>query len=58
MDLTLGGTILASKTDIQLVLSSLCSVGAPVYMAKVFMYLRIVLVFLTALYMHLISSSV
>ena len=58
MCLTLGETILASTTDIQIVLSSKCNVGSPVWSAKASMYLRITLVFLTAFYMHLISTSV
>ena len=53
MCLNLGVTILASTTEIQLVLSSQCTVGACVYSAKASMYLRITLVFFTALYMHL-----
>ena len=56
--LTLGVTILASTTEIQLVLSSQCTVSAPVYSAKASMYLRITLGFFTSLYMHLISPSV
>ena len=58
MSLTLGVTILASTIEIQLVLSSQCTVCAPVCSAKDPMYLRITLVFLTALYMHLIYPSV
>ena len=58
MCLTIGVTILASTTEIQLVLSSQCTLGAPVWSAKASMHLRITLVFLTALYMHLISPSV
>ena len=37
--LNLGVTILVSTTEIQLVLSSQCTVGAPVYSAKASMYL-------------------
>ena len=58
MCLTIGVTLLASTTEIQLVLSSQFTVGAPVWSAKASMYLRITLVLLTALYMHLISLSV
>ena len=58
MCLTLGVTILSSTTETKLVLSSQCTVGAPVWSAKSSMYLRITLVFLTALYMHLIYPSV
>ena len=56
--LTLGVTILSSTTDIQRVLSYQCSFGAPVWSDKSSTYLRITLVFLTALYMHLTSPSV
>ena len=56
--LILGVTILATKTEIQLVLSSQFTIGAPVWSAKASMYLRIALVLLTALYKHLISPSV
>ena len=56
--LTVEVTILASTTNIKLVLSSQCTVGAPVYSAKAYMYLRITLVFLTTLYMHLFPKSV
>ena len=41
MYLTLGVTPLASTTEIQLVLSYQCTVGAPVWIAKASMYLRI-----------------
>ena len=58
MCLTLGVTILASTKEIQLVVSSQCNVGAPVRIAKDYIYLRITLVFLTYLYMHLIYPSV
>ena len=58
MCLTLGVTILTSTPEIQLVLSSKFTVGVPVWSAKASMYLRITVVFLTALYMHLISPSV
>ena len=56
MCLTLGVTLLASTTEIKLVLSSQCTVCAPVRSAKASMYLRITLVLFTALYMHLISK--
>ena len=58
MCLNLGVTLLASKTEIQLVLSFQYNVGAPVWSDKASMDLRTTLVFLTALYMHLISTSV
>ena len=58
MCLTLGLTFLASTTAIQLVLSSQCTVGAPVCSAEASMYLRITLVLLTSLYMHLFLPSV
>ena len=55
--LTLGVTILASTKEIKLVLSYECTVGLLVWSAKASMYLRINLVFLTALYMYLIYPS-
>ena len=58
MCLTLGVTLLAPTTEIQLVLSYQCTVGALVWSAKASRYLRITFVFLTAFYMHLISQSV
>ena len=58
MCLTLGVTLLASTIEIQLVLSSQCTVGAHVWSTKASMYLRITLVFLTDLYMYQISPSV
>ena len=58
MCLTLGVTILASTIEIQLLLSSQCTVGALVWIAKASMCLRITLVLFTALYMRLISPSV
>ena len=58
MCLTLEVTILASTTEIQPVLSTQCTVGATVWSAKYSVYLQITLVFLTSLYMHLISPSV
>ena len=57
MCLTLGVTTLASTTEIKHVISSPCTVGALVWSAQAYMYLRINLVFLTYLYMHLISLS-
>ena len=58
MCLTLVVTILASTTYIQLLLSYQCNVGAPVLSTKASMYLSKNFVFLTALYMHLLSPSV
>ena len=58
MCLTIGVTLLDSTTEIQLVLSSQFIGFAPVYSARASMYLRMTLVFLTALYMHIISLSV
>ena len=58
MCLTLGATILASTKIIQLVVSSKYTVGAPVCSAKYYMYLLIALVFLTVLYIHIISLLV
>ena len=58
MCLTLGITILASTKEIKLVLSSQCTVGAPAWSARASMYLRTTLVFLTALYIHLIYPPV
>ena len=58
MFLTLGVTILASTTEIQLVLYSHCTASTSVFSAKAYMYLRITLVFLAVLYMYLIYSSV
>ena len=58
MCLTLGVTLLASTIEIRLVLSYQCTVGATFFISKASMYLQITLVFLTALYMHLISPSV
>ena len=51
---TLGVTLSASTTEIQLVLSSQFTVGAPVWSAKDKLYLRMALVFFTDFYMHLI----
>ena len=56
--LTLGVTLLASTKEIQLVLSYQCTVGATVWSARDYMYLQIILVLLTALYMHIIYPSV
>ena len=56
--LTIGVNILASTTEIQLVLSSQYNVGATVWRDKDYMYLRINFVFFTDLYMNIISSSV
>ena len=58
MCLTLCVTILASTTEIKLVLYSQCTVVAPVWSAKASIYLQINLVFLTALYIHIIYPSV
>ena len=55
---TIGVTLLCSTTEIQLVLSSQCSVGEPVWSAKASIYLEITLVLLRALYMYLIFPSV
>ena len=56
--LALGVTLLASTTEIQLLLYYKCTVGVPVWSSKSSMYLWITLVFLTALYIHIISPSV
>ena len=58
MCLTLGITLLTLTIEIQLWLSSQCTVGALVWIDNASMYLRIALVFLTVLYMYLISPSV
>ena len=58
MCLTIGVTILASTTEIQLVLYYQCTVVLSVWSAKDSIYLRITFVFLTALYMHLIYPPV
>ena len=58
MCLTLVVIILALTAEIQLLLSYQCTIGAPVRSDENSMYLRINFVFLTALYMHLISPSV
>ena len=56
--LTIGGTSLASKTEIELVLYYQYTVGAAVWIDKASMYLRTSLVLLKSLYMHLISPLV
>ena len=56
--LTLGVNILASTTEIQLVLPFQFSVGAPVWSSRASMYHQTTLVFLTDLYVHLIHPSV
>ena len=56
--LTIGVTTLASTSEIQLVLYYQCTVGEPVCIDKASMYIRTALVFLTALYMHIIYPSV
>ena len=56
--LTLGGTTLAPKIEIELVLHYQYTVGAAVWIDKASVYLRKALVFLEALYMHLISPLV
>ena len=53
-----GVTILASAAEIQLVLYYQCTGGAPVRSTNAYIYLWITLVFLKALYMHLIYQSV
>ena len=58
MCLTLGVTILDSTPEIQLVLLSQNNVVAPLWSAKASMYRRVVLVFLTALYMDIIYPYV
>ena len=56
--LTLGVTVLASTTQIQLVLYYQCTVCAPVWIDKASVYIRIALVLLTTFGMNLISQSV
>ena len=58
MCLNLGGNILASTTEIKLVVSSHCNAGEPVWISKASMYLQIALFFLTALQIHLIYPPV
>ena len=55
---TLVVTLLASITEMKIVFSSQCTAGAPVWIAMASMYVRIALVFLKALYMHIISPPV
>ena len=55
--LTLGVTLLASTTEIKLVLSYQFTAGAPVWSAKASVYLLIALVLLTELYIYLFSPS-
>ena len=54
MYLTLGVTSLDSTIDIELVLYSQCTVGAPVWRSKASMYHQISLALLAALYTNLI----
>ena len=56
--LSLGVTFLDSTAEIKLMLSYQCTVGAPVYISKASVYLCIALVFLKALYIHIIFPSV
>ena len=56
--LILGGTYLASKTEIELVLYYQYTVGAAAWIDKDSMYIRTSLVLLKSLYMHLISPLV
>ena len=58
MCLTLVVTILYSTIEMQLLMSSQFTFGAPVCSAKASMYIMIDLVFLTSLYMHIISLLV
>ena len=58
MCLALGVTILASTTEIKLVLSSQCTVGEPVWNDRASMYLQITLVLFKTLIMHIVSPSV
>ena len=58
MCLTIGVTILASTTDIKLVLSYQCTAGATVWSGKDSMCIWITFILLTALYMHLFYPSV
>ena len=57
MHLTQGVTLLASTTEIQLVLASQCAVGETVWSAKASVYILIKLFSLTDLYIHLIYPS-
>ena len=54
MYLTLGVNILASTTEIQLLLSFKCTVGETVWISKAPVYLCICLILFTEFYMHLI----
>ena len=56
--LTQGVTLLASTTEIKLVLSYQFNVGAPVWRDKASIYLLIALFFLIDLQMYLIYSQV
>ena len=58
MCLTLGVNISASTKETKLVLYSQCTVGVPIWSFKAYMYLWIVFVIFTYLYMHIISPSV
>ena len=56
MCLTLGVTVLATTAEIRLLFSSQCTFDAPLFSAKVSVYLRIVLVLLIDLYINLIFT--
>ena len=56
--IVIGVTILASTIEIKIMLYFQCTGGEPVWIDKASMHIRITLVFLTALYMHLISPTV
>ena len=58
MYLTAGVTILASRTEMQRVLSFQYTVGSPVCSARAYMYIWITLLLLESSYMHLTSPSV
>ena len=58
MCLTLGVTLLSSTIDMKPVLYSQCTVGSPVWSSNAPIQHQITLVFLAALYMHLIYPSV
>ena len=58
MCLNIGGSILFSKKEIQIVLYSQCTVGAPLLSAKDSVYFQIALVFFTDFYMHITSPEV
>ena len=55
MSLILGVTLLASTTEIQIMLSSLCILGSPVWSDKTSMYLEITSVSLAAFYVYILS---